>query len=247
MIQLLKTTGCIYLHQNWFWICSFERLYFPSAIRILSPKGRDIIVLFAQRNDIKCCIHKNGKWNFKRPACVFLWDFETISLRLWGLWERKHRSMTLYSSIYRMLQGMESPRFQFVRFLVGNSRQLTALHESSFKTVQEAKPEAPAIIVVLQHALKINVLVTLLEIKKTQSLLLTSCYSRYFFCILKLCCDFFLSSSLSCWRYCFPVSCGDEMNKMHKRLMVNQSKSENTTIRIIKGEFQFRENISISL
>lgn len=38
------------------------------------------------------------------------------------------------------------------------------------------------------------------------------------------------------------------MNKMYKRLMVNQGKSENTTIiRIIKGEFQFRENISTSL
>ena len=57
---------------------------------------------------------------------------------------------------------MESPRFQFVHFLAANSRQLTALHESSFKTVQEAKREAPAIIVVLQHALKIKVLVTLL-------------------------------------------------------------------------------------
>lgn len=68
----LKTIGCIYLHQNRFWISSFERIYFPSAIRILSPKGRDIIILFAQRNNIKCCIHKDGKLSFKRDACFFL-------------------------------------------------------------------------------------------------------------------------------------------------------------------------------
>lgn len=68
-----------------------------------------------------------------------------------------------------MLQGTESPRFQFVYFLAANSRQLTALHKSSFKTVQEAKPEAPAVIVVLQHVLKMKVLVTLLEIKQIKN------------------------------------------------------------------------------
>lgn len=36
------------------------------------------------------------------------------------------------------------------------------------------------------------------------------------------------------------------MNKIHKRDMVNESKSENAAIiGVIKGEFQFRENISI--
>lgn len=38
------------------------------------------------------------------------------------------------------------------------------------------------------------------------------------------------------------------MNKMHEKVMVNESKSENAAIiGVIKGEFQFRENISICL
>lgn len=38
------------------------------------------------------------------------------------------------------------------------------------------------------------------------------------------------------------------MNKMHERVMVNENMSENAAIiGVIKGEFQFRGNISISL
>lgn len=67
-----------------------------------------------------------------------------------------------------------------------------------------------------------------------------------FFCVLKLYCDIFLSPSLSCCRYCFAVSRVAEINKMWKRVMVNESKT--TTITgVIKGEFQFRENTNISL
>lgn len=93
--------------------------------------------------------------------------------------------MTLYFSIYGMLDGMESPRFQFVRFHSVYCGQLISPHESPYKTVQEKKLVATTRIVVLQRVLKIaeekkiiNVLVTLLE--KTQCLLFPPCHSRHF-------------------------------------------------------------------
>lgn len=54
-----------------------------------------------------------------------------------------------------MLHGMESPRYRSAHFHSAYHSQLTSLHESSFITVQEEKQLALAMIVVLQHVLKI--------------------------------------------------------------------------------------------